>query len=114
MAPAHMMMRPQHARELDEPAFLIVVEALIERGAAVDTVLRISERRADQRNERGRGDHWPQHGILLNSAREASRRRGPAPYKLKFGNVVAAKDYDQVIFSRAGKNATADQCRICR
>jgi len=37
--PAHVMMRPQHAREPDETAFLIVVEALIERRTGVGDLL---------------------------------------------------------------------------
>ena len=36
---AHVMMRPQHAREPDETAFLIVVEALIERRTGVGDLL---------------------------------------------------------------------------
>ena len=60
MTPAHVMMRPQHARELDEPAFLIVVEALIERCAGVSDLL-----------QGGAG-----FGHIVGALREAFKRRG--------------------------------------
>src|SRR6516165_11166255 len=63
---------------------------------------RAKNRRAQRaRSRRSMASTWdPPH-----SARDASRRRGGAPYKLKFGNVVMAKDYDRVIFSPATRIA---------
>src|SRR5262249_31786492 len=46
-----------------EPVALFEAGFVIaESAAAAKMVLRISERRTGERNERGRGDHWPQHG----------------------------------------------------
>ena len=51
-----------HVRNSQPVALLEARLVIGESPTAVKIVLRISKRRTGERNERGRGDHWPQHG----------------------------------------------------
>jgi hypothetical protein len=51
-----------HIRSTRPVALLEAWFVVSEPTAAAKILLRISERRTGERNQRGHGDHWPQHG----------------------------------------------------